>query len=247
MSLTMPPAGQLITASGVTYWVSQDQNGTQVVPMGNYGWTGLLWLPIGVDSNNNQLVNVNAALPAGTNPIGEVTLGAGANAVGEVTLGAGTNAVGSVTLAAALPSGTNPLGTVALTGTQPPRLVVLSTVEVPYTAWINGSGAVQGYNIHIPLTLGARQRTFIFNNSLPWTVSGDTWAVDNETNGLSVVRGEQDAVATNWTVSSGWQAIFDSITAAPLLTQTSIFSWNTGGPSTVPSAGTLYINVREVL
>ena len=194
MSLAMPPAGQLITASGVTYWVSEDQNGTQVVPMGNYGWTGLLWLPIGVDSNNNQLVNVNAALPAGTNPIGEVTLGAGANAVGEVTLGAGTNAVGSVTLAAALPSGTNPLGTVALTGTLAPLPPpVVTQISIPTAAAAGDQVSIDLSSVWIP----ARSRAFYIRDI---SGSATNWAL---------LIASNSAVVAVWT-SNGDQNIWIS-------------------------------------
>ena len=206
MSLTMPPAGQLITASGVTYWVSQDQNGTQVVPMGNYGWTGLLWLPIGVDSNNNQLVNVNAALPAGTNPIGEVTLGAGTNAVGEVTLGAGTNAVGSVILGAALPSGTNPLGTVALTGTLAPLPpTVVTNISIPTAAAAGDQVSIDLSSVWIP----ARSRAFYIRD-----VSGSAtnWQLLVSADAATVASWGTNGDANNWISPTAHPSLNDPVT-----------------------------------
>ena len=76
----------------------------------NYGWNGTAWDRLQVDASKNLKVTVNAALPAGSNTIGNVGLVAGSAVIGHVI--ADTGSTTAVTALPALPAGTNSIGAV---------------------------------------------------------------------------------------------------------------------------------------
>ena len=95
-----------------------------------YGFNGSAWDRLRVNAAKDLLVAVNAAIPAGTNNIGDVdvaTLPATVIA-GMATLPAGTNNIGDVDVATlpTLPAGTNAIGKVGhdITGIADGRKVV---------------------------------------------------------------------------------------------------------------------------
>ena len=93
-------------------------------------------MPVVIASDQANITAVlGAALPAGTNAIGTVSITgaipAGTNAIGTVSvtgaIPAGTNAIGTVT--ALIPAGTNAIGTVSITGALPAGTNAIGTVS----------------------------------------------------------------------------------------------------------------------
>lgn len=83
--------------------------GAQTAVLGislSYAWDGTQWERLASDASGSLKVNLTAALPAGTNNIGDVDV------LTLPALPAGTNNIGDVDIASALPAGDNNIGNV---------------------------------------------------------------------------------------------------------------------------------------
>lgn len=117
--------------------------------------------PMPVVQTGTHNVTVNAALPAGTNNIGDVdilSIAAGDNNIGNVdiaSIAAGDNNIGNVDLASAIPAGTNLIGSVAA---QLSTSAIMSgtTALTPKFAIIDA--ATSGDNTLVSAVVGAKVR-----------------------------------------------------------------------------------------
>ena len=228
---------------GTTYAGQADLSsfGGIVVNIGQQVMTASL--PVVLASNQSNVTTVlGAALPAGTNAIGTVSitqaLPSGTNAIGTVSALqsgnwsvlnlAGTAAIGTVSITQAIPAGTNAIGTVSVTQALPSGTNALGTVSalqsgnwsvlnLAGTAAIGTVSAIQTGTWTTSLAAGA--------NAIG-TVSV-TGALPAGTNALGTVSITQaipagtNALGTVSAIQSGtWTAVVSAVATANMTTVT---------------------------